>query len=201
MLQRRLPAGSRTLRLGFALVLLADTLWWDGFLAWHRQLTFPAHLPLELCDLTLYLTLIALFTLSPTVFEFAYYFALAGSAMALLTPDLWEPFPSVATVQFFVGHGLVVAAILYLVGSRLARPRRRSVIRAMLVLNAWAAFDGAFDWIFKTNYMYLRAKPAQASLLNLLGAWPWYIVFTEGVALGLFLLLYLPFRERRTRQP
>lgn len=198
-IQRHLPPGTRVLRLGFATALLADTLWWDGFLAWHRQLTFPAHLPLELCDLTLYLTLIALFTLSPVIYEVVYYFALAGTAMALLTPDLWEPFPSLSTVQFFVAHGLVVAGALYVVWSRLARPRRGSVLRAMLALNAWAVFDGAFDWFFHTNYMYLRVKPAHASLLDVLGPWPWYIVFTEGVALFLFLLLYLPFRQPGSR--
>ena len=201
LLQRRLAPGTKILRLGFASVLLADTLGWDGFQAWHRQLTFPDHLPIELCDLTLYLTLIALFTLGPAVFELAYYFALAGTAMALLTPDLWEAFPSIATVQFFVAHGLVVAGVLYLVWSRLARPRRGSVLRAMLALNVWAAFDGAFDWLFKTNYMYLRAKPAHASLLDLLGPWPWYIVCTEGVALGLFLLLNLPFRRPSAQLP
>ncbi len=193
LLQRHLSPASKGLRLALASVLLADTLWWDGFLAWNHQLTFPAHLPIELCDLTLYLTLIALFTLSPAVFDFVYYFALAGTSMALLTPDLWEHFPSLSTVQFFFAHGLVVASVLFLVWSRLARPRRGSVVRAMLALNAWTAFDGAFDWFFKTNYMYLRVKPANASLLDLFGPWPLYIVVTEAVALGLFLLLYLPF--------
>lgn len=199
VLQRRLWPGSRGLRLGLAFVLLADTLWWDGFLVRRNQLTFPAHLPIELCDLTLYLTLIALFTLSPAVFDFVYYLALAGTSMALLTPDLWEHFPSLSTVQFFVAHGLVVASVLYLVWSRLARPRRGSVLRAMLALNAWAAIDGIFDWIFNTNYMYLRVKPANTSLLDVLGPWPWYIVAAEGLALGLFLLLYLPFRRRAVR--
>ena len=115
--------------------------------------------------------------------------------MALLTPNLLEPFPSFLTVQFFVGHGLDVTATLYLVWSRQARPRPGSAGRAMLALNVYAAIAGTFDWIFKTNYMYLRAKPQNASLLDFLGPWPWYIVASEGVALGLFLLLYLPFRQ------
>jgi hypothetical integral membrane protein (TIGR02206 family) len=193
LLQRRLSPSSRTIRLTLAAVLLFDTLWWDAFQIRHGQFAFPAHLPIELCDVTLYLTLIALFTLSPLAFDLAYYLALAGTSMALLTPDLWEPFPSVGTVQFFVAHGIVVVAILFLVWSRLARPRPGSITRTMLGVNLWAAFDGAIDWIYKTNYMYLRARPAHASLLDLFGPWPWYLLATEGVALALFILLYLPF--------
>ncbi len=195
--ERRLSPGSKRLRLGLACVILLDTIGWYGYLAWHSQLTFPSQLPLDLCDVTLYLTVIALFTLSPAVFDLAYYYALAGTSMALLTPDLWEQFPSLSTVQFFIAHGLVVTAVLYLVWSRLARPRKGSVARAMLALNLLAAFDGVFDWIFKTNFMYLRTKPASASLLNLFGPWPWYIIVTEGVAFVLFLLLYLPFGSQQ----
>jgi hypothetical integral membrane protein (TIGR02206 family) len=197
--QRSLSPGSRSLRLGLAATLFLDTACWEIFLTRHGLLTFPAHLPVEFCDATLYVTLIALFTLSPAVFDLAYYGALAGTTMALLTPDLWERFPSLTTVHFFFAHGLVVAAVLYLAWSRLARPRKGSVLLAMLGVNLWAAFDGSFDWIFKTNYMYLRAKPGHASLLDILGPWPWYIVATEGVALGLFLLLYLPFRRPTSR--
>ena len=194
----------KLLRLGLAWVILLDTFGWYGYLVWHGWFRFPSQLPLELCDVTLFLTVIALFTLSPAVFDLAYYSALAGTSMALLTPDLWEQFPSLATVQFFIAHGLVVTAVLYLVWSRLARPRKGSVARTMLALNVLAAFDGIFNWIFKTNFMYLRAKPRNASLLDLFGPWPWYIAVTEGVAFALFLLLYLPFRkpqkQRRSKQ-
>jgi len=119
--------------------------------------------------------------------------------MALLTPNLLERFPSFLTVQFFVGHGLDVAGVLYLVWSRQARPRPWSVGRVMVALNIYAAVVGTFDFLFKTDYMYLCAKPQNVSLLTFLGPWPWYIVTTEGVALGLFLLLYLPFRPSAAR--
>ena len=193
--QRGFWPGGKGLRMGLGCVILVDTIWWYLYQAFHGQLTFPSQLPLDLCDFTLYLTVIALVTLSPAVFDVTYCFALGGTSMALLTPDLWERFPSVLTVQFFIAHGLVVAAVLYLVWSRQARPRKGSVVRAMLALNLLAAFDGAFDWIFKTNFMYLCAKPGNASLLDLLGPWPWYIAVTEAVAFVLFLLLYLSFRS------
>jgi hypothetical integral membrane protein (TIGR02206 family) len=115
--------------------------------------------------------------------------------MSLLTPDLPETASLFISVQYFANHGLIVAGALYLVWSRLARPRPWSVARAMLAINIYAAFVGPFDFIFKTDYMFLRTKPPTVSALDLLGPWPWYILGGEGVGLGLFLLLYLPFRK------
>ena len=71
--QRRLAPGSKSLRLGLAWVILLETIGWDTYLAVHGQLRFPAQLPVELCDVTVYLTVIALFTLSAPVFDLAYY--------------------------------------------------------------------------------------------------------------------------------
>jgi len=191
--QRSLPPGFKGLRIGLACALLLDSVVYYGYMALRGQLTFPDHLPLELCDASLCLILIALFTLNKAVFDLGYYGAVAGATMALLTPNLWEPFPSFSTVQFFIDHGLIVAGALYLVWSGLARPRPGSVVRAMVAVNIFAAIVGLFDFLFKTDYMYLRVKPQNASLLDALGPWPWYIVATEGVALAVFLLLYLPF--------
>lgn len=194
--RRRARAWRRRIRIGVAIALLLNSAVWYGYLAARGWLTFPDSLPLELCDATLCVTVISAFTLNRTAFDLAYYGALAGTSMAVLTPDLWEPFPSFSTVQFFVAHGLVLVAVLYLVWSGEARPRPGSIWRAMLGLNVFAAIAGAFDFIFGTNYMYLRAKPENPSLLDYFGPWPWYLAVSEIVAIVLFILLYAPFRLR-----
>lgn len=196
LVQRRLLGERKWLRVGLGIFLLADAAGWYSYLGASGQHIFPWQLPLELCNIVFFLVMYVLLTGSRGVFDVAYYWALAGSAMALLTPNLWEHFPSVSTVQFFVAHGLVVSATLYLVWSRLMRPRRSSVLRAMIAVNLLALFDGVFDAVFKTDYMYLRAKPQNISLLSYLGPWPWYVLAAEPVALALFLLLYWPFWRR-----
>lgn len=190
---RKLPTAANGLRLGLGVVMLTNAI---ISYRWSHPLSFPNDLPLELCDLSLFLAILSLFARTPAFFDLAYYWALAGASMALLTPNLNEPFPSFGTVEFFVTHGLTVTAVLYLVWSRQARPRKWSVLRAMIGINVVALIDGPIDYFFGTDYFFLRAKPANPSLLDYLGPWPLYIVSTEGVALILFLLLYLPVRRR-----
>ncbi|MGD0893061.1 MAG: TIGR02206 family membrane protein [Terracidiphilus sp.] len=199
-IQRGLAPGTRALRIGLGCFIVLDGAVYYGYLIAHGQLTFPDHLPLELCDASLCLVIVALFTLNKRVFDLAYYGALAGATMALLTPNLWEPFPSFSTIQFFVDHGLIVVGALFLAWSGQARPRPGSVLRAMVGVNLFAACVGTFDYFYKTDYMYLRAKPPNASLLDVLGPWPWYIFAAEGVAFVVFLLLYLPFRQQSDRK-
>jgi hypothetical integral membrane protein (TIGR02206 family) len=192
--QRRFPSWSKAIRVSLAMLLLVCTAAYYGSFAVAGERLFPNHVPLELCDASLWLVIASLLTLKPGIYDVAYYWAIAGASMALLTPNLTEPSTFIA-VQFFVDHGLIVAAVLYLALTGEARPRVGSIGRAMVALNLYAAAVGVFDFLFKTDYMFLRAKPQAASLLDVLGPWPWYIVVCEGVAFGLFLLLYLPFRR------
>lgn len=52
--------------------------------------------------------------------------------------------------------------------------------------------------------MYLRNPPSHASLVSILGAWPWYVLLTVVLVAPLFLLLAWAIQvvvERLDRQP
>lgn len=189
------PEAARRTRLGFGLFLLVNELVWYGYKLVQEGNRFPEGLPLQLCDLSLWLTVITLLALRPWTFEPGFFVGIAGASMAVVTPELWAPAWSYPTAYFFVAHGGIIAAMLFLVWSGQARPRPHAMWRGLLVLNAWAAFVGTFNAIFHTNYMFLCRKPVSASALDAMGPWPWYVLGGEAAALVLFALMSLPFRK------
>ena len=192
---RRRPASGRPIRYALGAFLLLNEIVWYVYQIQHGYLRFPGQLPLQLCDVAVWLAALAALSRSVWAFDLVWYWGLCGAGMALLTPDLWTPFPSYLAIAFFLSHGGVVATILFLAWSGLARPRPGSVRRAFVALNAVAVVIGAFDAIFGTNYFYLRQKPSNASLLDFLGPWPVYILVAEPLVLLLFWILWAPFRR------
>lgn len=187
---------ARQIQLGLGILIALNELVWYGYVLQRDWVSFPYGLPLNLCDVALWLTVVAIWTRKPVVFELAYFWGLAGSSMALLTPDLGASLPSYPAVQFFAAHGGVVVTLLFVTWRGLAQPRIHSWLRAFAMLNCYAAAIALFNVIFNTNYFYLCEKPSSASLLDYMGPWPIYIIVGEVLALGIFALLYLPFRNR-----
>ena len=177
------------LRQGIAVLLIGNEL-----LSWPIALAQGhVRLPLQFCDLALVLTAWALVSLRPSVSELAYFWGLAGSLQAVLTPDLNEPFPSYWWVKFFIGHCGIVLSVVYLAVTGRVQPTPWSVWRVFGWANVYAAAAGLVNWMFGTNLGYLARKPMHPSLLDHFGPWPYYILVLEGVALASFFLYYAPF--------
>ena len=54
------------------------------------------------------------------------------------------------------------------------------------------------------NYMYTLRNPDTASLFDVMGPWPWYLLWAEFMVVAIFVLLYLPFAiqdRARTSRP
>src|SRR5581483_4496834 len=200
LLCRRMPASRRYVRLfvGWALIV-NELIWWRFRYA--REGVHVANLPLQLCDLTVWSAALACLTLAPVIVELAYFAGIAGAGMALLTPDLWSPWPSYPAVYFFLAHGGIVIAAIVLVYGHISPLRNGAMLRAYGLLLGYACLVGAFDKIYGANYMYLCRKPHNASLLDSLGGWPWYLAAAAVVALALFALLWIPARPRRRFAP
>ena len=183
----------------FALVLLADELSWWIFLAAGGgepgQRVQP--LPLQLCDVAILVAAAALWTRRQALVEVTYFWALAGTIQALLTPDLPQHFPSYPYLQYYVAHGGVVAAALVLVVGLRLHPRPWAVVRVAGLTVAYAAFVGGVDAVTGADYMFLRGKPPSPTPLDLLGPWPVYIFGAALVGLVLFAVLDAPFRLRQ----
>lgn len=156
-----------------------------------------ARVPLQLCDVALGLTVWALLGGGRPVRELAYFWGLAGSVQALLTPDVRAALTSYWAVKFFLGHGGIVLSVVYLALTRRVQPTRRSVWLAWGWANVYAVAVGYLNGLFGTNYGYLAHKPVQPSLLDYFGPWPYYILVMEVVALASCYLAYMPFAFRR----
>jgi hypothetical integral membrane protein (TIGR02206 family) len=163
-------------------------------LAAHADLpTLKDHLPFQLCDWVILACGAALFWGHRLAYELAYFWGLSGTLQALLTPDLAEDFPGLHFITFQILHAGVVVAVLYLTLGLGMRPRPRSILRAWLWLQAYVAVTAVIDWLLDSNYGYLLRKPAQASLYDYLGPWPFYLLSLEALSLVLFLACYAPF--------
>jgi hypothetical integral membrane protein (TIGR02206 family) len=198
---RRKPVIGRPLRWVFAIVSSVLGLSW--YLLRYTVLHSPLRwdLPLEVCDLALWITVVALIYPRQRLLELAYYWGLTGASMALVTPYLTAPLTSLSSMTFFAGHGMIVASVIFLLGTGQMRPSPGSWRFALLVLNGFALVDFCVDRWLGTNYMYLLRKPPITSLLSIMGSWPWYILAADALAAALFLGLQWPFRRADVSRP
>lgn len=195
------PTLDKALRYGLAFFLLADWVIYLSFFYVKGWITVGNILPLNLCDWATIAVAVTLLAPNQRSFELAYFWALAGTLLASITPDLAYDFPDIRFVLFFFYHAIIITSVLYMTFGLRMRPVAGSIARVAAWTIGYIAVAGSADWLLHTNYGFLRAKPAVHTLFDAMPPWPWYIAESFAIGLSAMALLYLPYfvRDRLRR--
>ena len=198
---RRSPGGRLTLFCERFLALALFSLSFGRLAVQLIRGTFDlqAALPFHYCDLADIVGAAALWSHRQLFCEIIYFFGLAGTLQALITPALKDDFPDPRYWLFFGGHGAVVITALYVVFGLRHAPQPGAVRRVMIVMTIYAVTVGVLNALLGTNYGFLCSKPPTASLMDYLGPWPWYVGSLWLLGLVFYLVLNLPFVLQRRR--
>jgi hypothetical integral membrane protein (TIGR02206 family) len=197
------PDWNRRFRHVLALVLVAQEISFHGWNLHIGHWSIQTMLPLQVCSLFVWLSAYMLATRSARIYEFAFFIGISGALQALLTPDIGAyNYPHYRFFHVFLSHGAILVAALHMTIVENHRPSWAALGRTVLWLNVYTVVVFCINRALGSNYLFLIHKPETASLFDVLGPWPVYILAAEGVALVMFICLYLPFaiRDWRLRQ-
>jgi hypothetical integral membrane protein (TIGR02206 family) len=155
-------------------------------------------LPLQLCDFAWIAAVFALWTHRPIPVALTYYWGLALTTQALITPALDNSFPDPKFLAYWGMHLLIVWAAIFLTWGLGLHPTWRDFRRTVAITTTWAATVFLFNVVVGTNYGFLNRKPGR-SILDLLGPWPLYVFVEIAIVVGVWALMTWPWeRARRT---
>ncbi|HET9301427.1 MAG TPA: TIGR02206 family membrane protein [Propionibacteriaceae bacterium] len=181
----------------FAVVQMTVTL---GFMiVWLTPPFFDVKqsLPLHLSDVLRLVAAYALWSRRPWAFALTYYWGLTFNPQAMLTPDLRpDVAPALEIASYWLQHVLVMWAAVYLTWGLGLHPNWRSYRLALAVTVGWATIVSVINRALGTNYGYLNRKPSSASLLDLMGQWPWYLLVSLALLVAFWALITWPWTSR-----
>ena len=157
-------------------------------------------LPFHLCDIAAITAGFALITRRPTLCALTYFWGLAATFQALVTPALSIGFPSWPFFTFFVQHFAIVATALYLPiveGWRPRQPLWKGPIEVYAWSIAYLIFALTANKLLGTNFGFVSRPPDNPSLIDHLGPWPWYLFSMQAIAVTFYFLLALPLSRKK----
>lgn len=190
----RKPTLNTFVRSVLAAILILSEISLHAWLWSIGEWTIQYSLPFHLSSISILLSAALLLTKSFSLFEFTCFAGVGSALQAMLTPDISVyTFPHFRYVHFFISHGGIVVANMFIVFVEKYRPTAKSVWKAFLYLNLYTFFVFLLNYLIEGNYMYISEKPVNPSMLDYLGPWPLYLIPLEVIAIATFVLLYLPF--------
>lgn len=125
------------------------------------------YLPLYICHITSFATMLALFTKNRTAFTFGCMFGLFGGVIAMLTPDyaLYLP-PHLYYETFFIHHVVMVWGILFLMLVEGMHPTKKGYFVSEGLFLVVAAISLYVNAKTGANYNFLSKLPVRGSLFD-----------------------------------
>jgi hypothetical integral membrane protein (TIGR02206 family) len=179
---------------GMSLTLSVWVILYIVIRVWLGDFDRTIDVPLDICNLIALFLPFVMWSPSEKVHEVLYFWILAGTFQAVLTPYLFNGFPNFTFIKYWIVHGGLVVYAVYVTVVLGLRPGARGIWKAFVYLQLYAVFVLGFNLLLGSNYVYVLGKPPTASALDYFGPWPWYLLVVEGMALALFAIVYLPLR-------
>jgi hypothetical integral membrane protein (TIGR02206 family) len=156
-------------------------------------------LPFQLCDLAWMFAVHALWTRSQLSSTVTYLWGVTLTTQAMITPDLASDFPEPRFLMFWAMHLLIIWVAFYLVLGLRILPTWATYWRVVGITAFWAGAMMIYNTVADANYGYLNGKPASASILDLLGPWPFYVVVEIAIIMTVWALLVWPWVRQANR--
>lgn len=183
-----------TFRYALAIWLAVWELSWHAWSIYYGTWTIQTNLPLHLCSVFIWLSVIMLIKKNTTIYELAYFLGIGGAMQALITPDAGiYGLPHFRAVQTLAAHGGIVLAALYMTIVEGFRPTWQSFKRVFQWTNIYVVIVFFINLAIGSNYLFIAHKPEFPTLIDLLAPWPWYILELEVIAFAVCFILYIPF--------
>tara|TARA_B110001454_G_scaffold176444_1_gene168561 strand:- start:76 stop:801 length:726 start_codon:yes stop_codon:yes gene_type:complete len=151
------------------------------------------HLPLHLCRFANLLLPFVMLRRNEFLFQILFYWGLSGMFQAIITPDIVQDFPHFHYFRFFIGHHLMIVALMYIIIVYKMKPTIEGLKNSFFGLNLFLVIAFLANILLDANYFWIMEKPPTGSLLDYMGPWPWYILTAEFLALAHFGLAYFIF--------
>lgn len=153
-------------------------------------LNIATDLPLHLCRLAAFLSAYMLWKRNRNLFGILYFWILAGTLQAIITPDLQHTFPHYQYIRYWILHVGLILTVVYAIKVFSFTPGKRDLFNAIVFAQVYLIMTIPINLLLNANYGYTIEKPPIESVASYLGDWPWYILSGELIMLMIFLLLY-----------
>jgi hypothetical integral membrane protein (TIGR02206 family) len=160
-----------------------------------KGITLQDDLPLHLCRILAFIAPLVILYANKRVKSILYYLVLAGVSNAMITADITYSFPHYGYFMYWIYHGALLLLALFGILVMKSQMTFRAGVAAFISINVYFVVLHFINIALDSNYMYSRAKPGTASLMDYLGPWPLYILWLEVIAFGLIIVIYFIFKH------